>query len=514
MLDFRLGQMGGDDEEISESFKVNQLVDHFSIRVTHDRTDNDQIYNYQLFKDGQAMPFDGLYDGNSLHYSIPFPHQFPDSTFLEGGGIWELRFSGSDGSDYEITALVEDKYIDTDASVNGGAVLYAGDEIKVEGTLSVGGAPITDATATSILLRPGEDLGDFAANQQVASNLINPLENQVPSGGQVNQSHLQGLAKIDYLLSNPDFVENIRQQPQSLPMTHVGNGVYEATFADNIPSGTYRAVVIFDGTAAGLGEYEGWETRCILVENSRPEDLDLNLTVNTVTVGSPDIAKQTTIQIRPTNKFGKLLGPGKAHRIKVEVEGYGIVTMTDNLDGTYTGTIVNPPSGDPNMTIHVLDTETPVHDGPIDTGGTESGFGLSAHGGYIRALSSTTDLPQNTGGGFGEIDLAYRFNKNWAVEALGGYYNFENGYSVVGVSLFGEYTYSAPNPNGWYYRLAAGVGLFDPDSRGLTYGLGLKGGAARQVNANLDVGVDVGYFNLPDPSVEFLTVGLGLRYYF
>ena len=116
------------------------------------------------------------------------------------------------------------------------------------------------------------------------------------------------------------------------------------------------------------------------------------------------------------------------------------------------------------------------------------------------------------GGGFAEIDVDYRLSSQWSLEAVGGYYSFKQGYAIGGGTLYAKW--DILNNNGWAGTLAAGAGIFKPESESVQVGLSLRAGVHKMIAARLSLGAEAAFFTLPKVDYSFGTAGLGLRYYF
>ncbi|MBV6438998.1 MAG: hypothetical protein EPGJADBJ_00628 [Saprospiraceae bacterium] len=520
-LHYRTGELNGEDVEKREAFQVNKFIEKLTIRVIPD--ENARLSDdWRLYKDGVPITtISPAWDGLSLIYSIDFPLSFDGgNSYVDESGKWEVGLKGLKGGKYEIMAMVEDDYLQTDIALGkpvssttstGGTansnpaytgLQYAvnvGDEIRVQASLTFIGNPLTNVQEVeAFLLRPGDDLGDLAAETYVSGKDLNPAEPNTPLGQ----------AKIDSLMRDSAFVAKLKKTIQPSPMSHIGNGIYSTSFTDNKVTGTYRAVVRFRGTLPGAGEFEGWETKCILVDFGEPGDIDLN-TAQVFATGA-DKKGSYRVKFTPTNRFNRKLGPGQVNRIKVQLQPGGPVNIIDNLDGSYTIDRTFGPNENPFIQVNVIDSETPVYSGSLYGLAGRKWF-LSAHLGTAFPVSKFDAATYKTGY-FAEVDFGRMLSRMFYLEAVGGYYNFGSQKYIIGGSLYAGIL----PPIGANYKLNLGLGggYYKPKNEDAEGGLSVRLGIRRSLNANLDACLDGTYFYLPKTERAFATVGLGVKYFF
>ncbi len=502
LIDYRAGVMGGGNDTISQKFKVNRMVDNLAIRLTSFPDGSITVFGttVRLYKDGEPTPYEPIFEGNTIRYFIEFNDPF------EAGGEWELRFRGP-RHPYELSVMAEDKYIKTKLSAGQEGLVYAGDPIDVQVSVINAGAGINDASVRAILLRPGEDLGDLASRTNVSANsLADQIANDPVDIGQ---------AKIDSLLRTKNFADQVRNDTSNnvLTLTSVGNGNYTGTFSGNELTGTYRVVALIDGQLTGLGAYEGWETKCVLVDFSRPEDIVLQESI--VDLGVVDGQHRYRVEITPVNKFGKRIGPAQTRRIGIKVSQGSAQQPKDLLDGTYTSEITVPEGSNPVITITVGDPNNPVLQKPLNTfpgvgNGTQHPFGLSLHLG-VAVPTGSLSTPYDPGIAL-EGDLTYRLSSQFALEAVVGYYAFQPDFSIIGGTLGAMYTRSLGG--GRSIHFAAGLGAFQPKNEDTTFGYSLRLGLDKQISTHMQASLDFGLTGLPTPDYNFVKATLGVKYFF
>ncbi len=519
MIDYRFGEIAEGDTVVREKFIIDSLVSDLTIRIK-DKSDPfpvvfdnvvtntflNRIYDLELYKDGILTPFQPVVVGAVGRYYIEFPVG-GDSAYPDGGGEWELRFKGPVSVEYEVAAMVEDKYFKTDVEVQNSSSLYAGDQISVKAMPTLVGQPAEGLTVVAFLLKPGEDLGDLASKTNFNGTLV--VKEDSVAG--LSESSLLARAKLDTLLQDPSILALLEQEGRIDTLVQAADGSYRGSFAgnENIVTGTYQLAVKYSGNLPGFGDIQGLDNRWYHVDFARPEDINLNLTISGG--GEGTTGGNYFITFQPTNQFGKRLGPGQAHRIKVLV-GNELLILDDNLDGSYSANVNVGAGKNPRVKIYIIDPNEPVEDRFIAPG--QSPYKISAHGGYVTSLNSTAPLSSGDNGVYVELDFAYNFDQNWAISLIGGSYQFNNNISFIGASVFGEYTIRkvVPGTTGFYPRIAAGLGLYKPENQSLVFSLGLRPGLVYQVSPRLELSLDAGLHLMFDPGYQLGYGGVGLRY--
>ncbi|MCB9290909.1 MAG: VWA domain-containing protein [Lewinellaceae bacterium] len=486
----------------TEAFTVNDSVKSLVIQLANISQQFEDPQTF-LFKDGNPVSAGPAFtNGKTILYDIDFPATdigLPDPG--SSRGEWEIRFLDHARFQYEVTAIVDETGIHHQIDFSGQDEFYAGDDLKVRVKLWDREGPITDASVVAVLQRPGDDLGDLAANTTVPGDSL--------STGQPDQSSI-GQAKLTYLGNQQEFWNLLQRTSNQLTLQHTGDGIYTGTFSGNSVTGTYRVIASIEGVHPNLGPYEGRESTFAFFDFARPEDITLNETI--IPLGAdPDGGQSYLVTILPTNRFGRKIGPGQLGRITASSSLGSVSNWKDNLDGSYEFTIRAPQNAPTDLSIFVIDKETPVLRKKINE---SRPFGISLHGGFLRPLNNTSPFDTLTNGFYTEIDLAYRFNPSIALQLIGGNYNFENDFQIWGGSLFLEYTFRKNVVASVFYpRIAAGIGGFKPDNQDTTFGLGLRGSLVYQVSPNIEAGLDFGLYSLPEPGYLFGYTGIGLKFY-
>lgn len=500
IVDYRHATVGDSRDTTIHTFKINRMVDNLSIRLSKTKGSLYRTF-VTLFKDGEPVHSAPVENNDfNIRYFIEFNDPY------EAGGEWEVHVNALSGLEYELSVMVEDKYLKTRLDAGEQGIVYAGDPIHVNLNLVEAGQGVDNAVVRAILLKPGEDLGDLAARTNVSANSLpstssgDPLDN--------------GQAKIDSLLRNSTFVNQVKNDTSGAILTLVpsGNGNYTGTFTGNTLTGTYRVVTLIEGQRPGLGAYQGWETKCVLVDFSRPEDIDLQQSI--VDLGVVDGMHRYRLSMQPVNKFGKRFGPAQSRRIGVRLSKGTVAPLQDGLNGTYTTELRVPEGENPIVTITVIDPLKPVIREPLSVllgNSSTHPFGISLHFGTAVPIGNF-DLLADPGLAL-EADLTYKLNPNWALEAVIGRYTFEPDLDVSGGTV--GVLYSRPFNAGTYgWHAGAGLGAFQPINQDWAFGFTLHAGVHKHLTSHLEGAIDLGLTGVPKPERNFVKATVGVKYFF
>lgn len=521
IVDLRNSSLAGFDQWTADTFAISRFVDKLTFRTTVFSNDSDDVLSddFELWKDGQQLSkqfVKTFFENKSLRFEVDLPIPTGPMTYMDEAGKWVVRVRGTKGAEYESLCLAEDKYLETDLTAGGLATRYAGDEIPVEAKLQFAGRGIDNAVVRAILLKPGEDLGDLAARRNVAAKNLTIAEPPASNSTAANSQAL-GQAKLDFLLSQPDFIQKLEKEKRIINLISTGGGTYRGNFPGGDQTqntGTYRVVALFDGTADGPKTFESWESRCVYLDFSAPDDI--MLVPSLVYVGKCGDGKPQKpcyqMAFTPVNKFGKRLGPAQAPRIQVKVGKPTPIDLIDNLDGSYSTVVFEKPDGDPAVSIFVGDPSKPVFESQISR--LQKHFGVSAHVGMTIPRSELDTMFNNSG--YAELDFTYRFGKNraWQASAVGGFYAFEKDFNIVGARAQVAHLFNRSDLPGVQFRLGAGAGYYVPKNEVGIIGYNLDAGAVWHFSPVADLSLDARYFVLDKKGYQFATLGAGAVFFF
>ncbi|MCB0572790.1 MAG: VWA domain-containing protein [Phaeodactylibacter sp.] len=265
-------------------------------------------------------------------------------------GMWTVQFAQSDqfykGS-YTMSVIVNDHSLDYTAS-SSPRIPSVGDDIGFDVNMSYGGDPITDATVRAIVFKPGDDLGDLLARNDLVVDV-----NSDPDAGSPGMQKYQSL-----LESDPNFVAQLLPDEQSITLSHQGNGQYTGTFGQVDLSGIYQILYIMEGTSPGGGTILRIHTESKYVTFG---EIDAAQSVLSYTFDAG--ANVTTITMRPITVYGKFVGPANGNAITWDSEDSQLLDVQDNQDGSYTIRVQGAPSVKGSLSI----LGKPVFEGKISS---------------------------------------------------------------------------------------------------------------------------------------------------
>jgi hypothetical protein len=164
------------------------------------------------------------------------------------------------------------------------------------------------------------------------------------------------------LLRDSSFLKEL--QPVSEPITFVSgpDGRYTANIANTTVAGVYTVVFQIDGKRADIGTYTRTETQSTALRFGHPRRDPSALTARAL--GTTRFGRQYALRVKPVDQYGNYLGPDYGDALKVLLNGKIVKeSPRDELDGSYIITLNTPATGDPRVTVLVLDEA--LFDGPL-----------------------------------------------------------------------------------------------------------------------------------------------------
>jgi hypothetical protein len=288
---------------------------------------------------------------NGTYYktiNLTLPVTSPDLITSEGD--WKLSLSGTSSKKYSLTCFVNDQLVDFRCNAPK-AINTVGDVLQLSAKVSFAGGQILTGDKNKVevlIIKPGDDLGDLLATYNDNSKDSLP---DIESGASSKYLHL--------LKNNKTFYKDLLPKSQTITLSNDGSGLFTGQFKKTEISGVYQLLYIVNGEIPGFGKFERQKHYSAIFKFGQ---LDLGATDIRASISDPatptaDKTKMATITVKPKNKFGYYLGPGYLSTIKLSVDSrQGVVKSSkDNLDGSYTFTVVNvPPSVKPDVSIDVM----------------------------------------------------------------------------------------------------------------------------------------------------------------
>jgi opacity protein-like surface antigen len=435
-------------------------------------------------------------------------------------GPWQLRVVRPQDSitqsaaEFDFTAIaVEPKLryrvTETPATGTGKPITIAA-EIGWENGEGLSGLP--PGSVRVRIARPGENLGNILFDSQTRGD-------PVTQAGDV-QDPLR--AKLDALNQNGNLATRIAPgEVESIAMTEVGFGRYEATFDATRVGGQYQFVVELDWNVPKTGLIKRLE----VAERQVPVIPTSGAT--TVDVQSQP-GNNAVIAVTPRDSFGNYVGPGYAHQLTVQVGGVTLpaVQVSDPLmRGIYRVSVTGVPPQQPGNSgppVVISYGGQPIVSGSLWTLGGGSGSGSAGNRAVWLGIGSTfpsgsfsNDYKKDTAFNVG---FEYGLGNNTAIEATVGMHQFKgkNASPDIDVTQFGVNGkwYFAPGAFKPFVTLGLGGYAFDPGSTRF----GVNAGAGAQLDVAPRWSIEGRYtfhgVSGNSPNSRYSTLLLGLRYSF
>lgn len=330
------------------SFPINNNVSKLFFELINPQAQNISL---KLEKDGKDLTSFAKITNGSFYKTLSLSLPIVSPELISSGGDWSLTLSGTSTKKYSLTCIVDDHFINF-ACQPQKTVYTVGDELPLNAKISFAGKPLTgDKNKVQVvLLKPGDDLGDLLATY--TDNRSDSL-NDVNAGAETKFLHL--------IQSDSSFFKELLPHSQIINLTSDGSGNFSGVYKKTDLTGVYQLLYIINGEIPGFGKVERLKQYSTVFKfgqiSESSTQVDATITTPPASTTHDNNSRTATITVKPKNRFGYYLGPGYLSRIKLTVDPkQGIVRSSkDNLNGSYTYTIVNiPPNTKPDVMINVM----------------------------------------------------------------------------------------------------------------------------------------------------------------
>jgi hypothetical protein len=375
----RSGQMtdgGVDIESVAgggeETFIISSDDIAFTLLITWVE-DNNGLQRVELEKDGIIFTpnvessFMRVDEGsNYVAITLRAPFCNDDQECVDPAGEWQLRmfpfFEVGDTFTYNVFVTTDNKSLANDFSVTQ-PTRGVGQPLVLKATLLENGAPLTGLPADSVkavLRRPGSGLGNILSEATVALSPTVSIDPIAAAGLKA------GAMLDDPQLRHALLAATQASLEQTLTLVESQPGEYTATYNNARVEGVYEINFFIDAETPGNGRF----TRTFETGHYVPVVVD-----PAVTQGSLIITPLTPcgvaggcfgITLRPADRAGNLLGPGKETLITLPNFEGQLDSIADNLDGTYTINISYPNAPTKDPVIDIFGVEVTVDIVPGD----------------------------------------------------------------------------------------------------------------------------------------------------
>lgn len=227
---------------------------------------------------------------------------------------------------------------------------YAGDTINMRARLTLKGRPLTGASVTVRVTRPGQAFANWLAATSVSQRALVQAQ-ELMQGNEASPIYLKAVAATK--------VQNLKFHPGTFSRTITltdsdGDGVYTGSFSDTSVPEEYSFYVVGVGsTADGVVYRRERELKRVLGVRPQPEFTLFDLRYLPV-AGNPSLL-QAMISVTPRDQFGNvmLFDPSQGG-IALEIEGGRLSgRLATAFDGTYTVPVVYERGGAPRLGLRV-----------------------------------------------------------------------------------------------------------------------------------------------------------------
>lgn len=353
-------------------FNLNQNVRQLILKLTFERelprSDLEELLaNINVLKDGEPVTnyFEPKIVGDTAQ-TIWLQSRFQSSPSgqsslppLPSEGSYEVQLSQPTNSTsplpFRLASIADDSILDMRWSVAPDAP-QTNQSFSPTVKLSVFGQPISNANVEALILKPGDDLGDLLAKTPGrVDSCLTCVQDAYSAGGEKYWS---------LLLNNPDFVDRLQPNQQTLTLDYQGDGIYSAAYNPGDISDVYQILYRITADDPNLGKIQREAIQSLFV---RPGAIDLDSSSVTTVVDGNNIL----VYWRPMTIDGRLIGPGQASAMSVD--GLDVVSVRDHQDGSYTLLLDRK---EPNTAISFKFLDEEIYQGSAEQFGPTKKFPL------------------------------------------------------------------------------------------------------------------------------------------
>jgi photosystem II stability/assembly factor-like uncharacterized protein len=350
LLGYRYGSIDVTTGTAEETFTVNKGAGKILLKLSRKRGD---VSEFSVEKDGNDITRYGKWikgDYYSIFY-MSLPHIRGKTIHSEGN--WTMRIKGGKGTAYEAAVIIDEPFLDYDFLLDR-KEHTTGEPIGLTARLTVEGKPIT--TGCSVTARVLKPQNGFST---LLSTHADPV---VPSKYQFEPGATPGQKKLELLLQDKKFYEQLRPEEETVTLKSNTNGTYSAEFTDTLAAGIYTVIFQATGQHPVIGAYNRTETLSTMVRFGKIDPGKSGLVVGLL--DQTGKGRYMQLYIRPVDYSGNYLGPDYGHEIQVLLDGKAVQEeYNDPGDGSYELTFFVPNHTDPEISVLVKNNQ--VFEGPL-----------------------------------------------------------------------------------------------------------------------------------------------------
>ena len=350
LLAYRYGNVDINAGTAAETFTVNKGARKIVLKLSGKRSGE---VTFTVEKDGDDLTQYGKWikgDYYTIFY-MDLPNRLRKTILSEGN--WTMRIRGEKGAAYEAAAIIDEPALKYDFFL-ARKDYSAGEPIMLTARLTFWRKPVTrECKVTARILKPGVGVSTLL------STYPNPV---VPAKYEFEPGATNDQKKLELLLQDKKFFEQLRPEEQILTLKNNEDGTYSAEFTDTRTAGIYNVFFQATGKHPDIGAYSRTQTISTMVRFDKAVTDKSGVYVRLLDKTSK--GRYMRFHIRPVDGFGNYLGPDYTHRIKVFLDGKVVDDeYKDAGDGSYGLTFFVPHNTDPKISVLVMDKS--VFEGPL-----------------------------------------------------------------------------------------------------------------------------------------------------
>lgn len=326
---------------VSYTFDINRKVSKLYFEFINDYSKDITL---KLEKDGKDLTSLANQTNKSFYKTLGLTFPVLSTESIYSQGEWKLTISGKSTNKYSLTCFVDDNFTNFECKPNK-SVYTVGDELELSAKVYYGGKAVKndENKVEVIILKPGDDIGNLLA---IYSDTRKDSIVDVDNAAQ---------AKFIHLIQNDNaFIKDLLPESQIVTLSPDTSGLYTGSFKSTKLAGVYKLIYRVNGEIPLYGKVERQKQHTVVFRFGKIDKKASKLEVSIANSGS---TKTATINLKPKNKFGYLLGPGFLPRIQIMMDSKQgeLKNGKDNLDGSYTFIVSNiPNSVRPDVKIFVM----------------------------------------------------------------------------------------------------------------------------------------------------------------
>jgi hypothetical protein len=317
----------------AETFTVNEGARKLVLKLSWRRGAK---LDFRVLKDGVDVTGAGRMVSGQF-YRI-FALDLPAAGIANSGGQWRMEIGGASGLAYEAAAIVDEHRLRYDIAL-GNLPNLVGRPLDLAVRLAADGkALVRDVTVDAVLQRPRLAAGNLLAEADTNPRIGEP-------GQRLGERRLLALA------GDKRAWAQLQPLSEKITLRHTGDGIYRTRLKTTIP-GIYTVTVTIRGRHPQLGAFERSETATAILRFGDAVLAESALRLREHRMSGT--ARAVELVLRPTDRYGNLLGPGLASRVVAELPAGRVVGGAQDLgDGRYLFLFVLPKGADPRVTLSV-----------------------------------------------------------------------------------------------------------------------------------------------------------------